>query len=91
MSVEPNPLDGGVDLGTEPTLIIQTIIAILNAVQIGAINMSTLAHTIVACVTIGLGAILNRQAVVPVRKVAVLRRAATTRKVPQAGPVVPPH
>lgn len=54
------------NLGKEPTLIIQAIVTAATAVQVAAIHMSTLAHTVVAIVVIGLGALVNRQAVTPV-------------------------
>lgn len=55
-------------LGREPTLIIQCIVLALNAIQLSAISMSTAAHTIVAVLVIGLGAIVNRSQVSPVAR-----------------------
>lgn len=55
-------------MGREPTLIIQAIVAALTAIQVSAISMTATAHTIVAVIIIGLGAVVNRQVVTPVKK-----------------------
>lgn len=52
-------------LGKEPTLIVQGVVTALTAVQLAAISMSSTAHTIIAAVVIGLGAVVNRQLVSP--------------------------
>lgn len=54
-----------IPLGKEPTLIIQTIVAVLNAVQIAAISLPLWAHTVIVVVTIALGALVNRANVTP--------------------------
>lgn len=54
-------------MGKEPTLIIQAIVAIATALQLAAIHMSAGLHTIIACVVIAGGALINRQVVTPIK------------------------
>lgn len=64
----PLPEEPGV-LGREPTLIVYSLLAALNAVQWAAISTPTWVHILVLAVTAGLAAFVNRAAVVPVAKV----------------------
>jgi hypothetical protein len=54
-----------VTLGKEPTLIIQSVVLALNAIQISALSIPIWAHTLTSALVIGLGAILTRSQVTP--------------------------
>lgn len=64
MSVTPVPAPAPV-IETEPTLIIQMVVLVLVTAQ-QVVNMSTLAHTIIAVALIALGALANQRFVKPI-------------------------
>jgi hypothetical protein len=49
----------------EPTLIIQAIVAALIAVDAAVLTLPAWAHTLIAVLIVGLGAIVNRSKVTP--------------------------
>lgn len=56
-------------LGSEPTLIIQAVVAALVAVDAAAITMPAWLHTVIAVLIIALGAVVTRSQVSPASKV----------------------
>lgn len=53
-------------MGREPTIIIQSVVAALNAVQLAAISMPTWTHIVALALIVGLGTYINRGQVTPV-------------------------
>jgi hypothetical protein len=57
-----------VKLGSEPTVIIYSILAALNAVQVAVVNGPEWVNIVILAVTAALGALVNRSVVTPVKK-----------------------
>jgi hypothetical protein len=50
---------------TEPAAIAGLVVAIVNVVQLAALSLPTWTNTLIACVSVGAGAIYTRQNVTP--------------------------
>jgi hypothetical protein len=57
-------------LKREPTLVIQAIVAALIAIDAAVLTLPAWAHTVIACLIVGLGAVANRARVTPVPPVS---------------------
>lgn len=55
-------------LWTEPALFLSSLAAIVNAVQVAALDLPTWAHTLIAVVSILLAGVSTRQRVSPLKK-----------------------